>query len=81
MAGAEARRKQAFIASLTHQVRQLEERGVQIVGNATSPLVLVKGELSQAEAAGAPLLSGADGEALKAACSTLGWAPEDFCGL
>ena len=52
-----------------------------MTGNATSSIVLVKGELNQEELAGGDLLAGNDGAALRAALTRLGWPPEDVCCL
>lgn len=76
-----AEKKQALVAAAKAEVESLEERGVRIAGVATSPIVLVKGELNEAERAGGELLAGADGTALRACLSKLGFAPEDFCAL
>lgn len=74
-------RKRALAAAATEQIRALEARGVRVSGSGFSPIVSVKGELNEAEAGGAPVLSGADGSALRAAFTAIGWGPEDFCGL
>ncbi|MDY4040859.1 MAG: hypothetical protein SOY67_01950 [Collinsella sp.] len=76
-----AERKQALAEAAIEQMRALEARGVRVSGSGFSPIVLVKGELNEAEAGGAPVLSGADGDALRSALTAIGWAPEDFCGL
>lgn len=76
-----AEKKQALVAAAKAEVESLEERGVRIAGVATSPIVLVKGELNEAERAGGELLAGADGTALRACLAKLGFAPEDFCAL
>lgn len=47
-------------------------------GNAFSAVLLVKGELSDAEKGGEPPFSGADGRALRASLERLGYAPEDW---
>lgn len=60
------------------ELRALADAGVCMSGNAFSQVVLVKGE---AEMQGAQLLSGADGNALRAALQALGYAPEDWVGL
>lgn len=74
-------RKAAFEAQARQEMRSLEARGVLMVGNGYSPIVLVKGQLDDAERAGGDLLAGADGTALRSALGAIGWAPEDFCGL
>lgn len=74
-------RKRALAEAATAQMRALEARGVVVAGNGFSPIVLVKGELNEGERTGGELLAGADGAALRAALSAIGWAPEDFCGL
>lgn len=76
-----AERSAALAAQMEQEVRALEDRGVRIAGNAYSPILLVKGSLNAEEAAGGDLLGGADGRALRAALSAIGWAPEDFCAL
>lgn len=73
--------RQAYIDAAGTELERLAQRGVRVAGNAFSPIVLVKGELNDAERQGAELLSGADGKALRAALMRLGWAPEDFCAL
>lgn len=74
-------RMEALAAAAEQELDSLQSRGVRMVGNAFSPIVLVKGELNDAEKAGGRLLSGADGDALKAALLAMGYEPEDFCGL
>ena len=74
-------RKEALAAAAKQELDALAQRGVWMAGNAMSPIVLVKGQLNEAELGGAGLLSGADGAALRASLSRLGWAPEDFCAL
>lgn len=74
-------RKEALAAAAEQELRGLEARGVRMAGNAFSPVVLVKGELNDAECSGEPLLSGADGTALRAALGAIGWEPQDLCVL
>ena len=74
-------RKEALAAAAEQELRGLEARGVRMAGNAFSPVVLVKGELNDAERSGEPLLSGADGTALRAALGAIGWEPQDLCVL
>ncbi len=74
-------KKQAILAATRQELDALTAQGVWMEGNAFSPVVLVKGQLNDAEAAGAGLLSGADGQALRAALAHIGYAPEDFCAL
>lgn len=76
-----AERKEALVAAIDEEVSRLAARGVRMVGCATSPIVLVKGDLDDAELAGGELLAGADGVALRAALTAIGYAPEDFCGI
>lgn len=54
---------------------------MRIVGNACSPIVLVKGDLDEAERSGGELAAGPDGAALRKALGAIGYAPEDFCVL
>lgn len=74
-------RKEALAAAAEQELDSLQQQGVRMAGNAFSPIVLVKGDLNEEERAGGQLLAGADGTALRAALSALGYAPEDFCGL
>lgn len=76
-----ADRKKALVEADKQELASLTARGVRIAGNAMSPIVLVKGQLDEAEAAGGELLAGADGHALRAALGAIGYAPEDFCAL
>ena len=81
MAVTSAERKEALAAAAEQELTSLQGRGVRMVGNAFSPIVLVKGELDAAELSGGALLAGEDGAALRSALSAIGWAPEDFCVL
>ena len=74
-------RKEALADAAEQELKGLEARGVRMAGNAFSPVVLVKGELNDAERSGDPLLSGADGTALRAALGAIGWEPQDLCVL
>lgn len=74
-------RRDAIAAQARQELDALEARGVWFTGNGYSPILLVKGELNDAERAGGELLAGADGHALRAALTAIGWAPEDFCAL
>ena len=76
-----ADRKKALVEADKQELASLTARGVRIAGNAMSPIVWVKGQLDEAEAAGGELLAGADGHALRAALGAIGYAPEDFCAL
>ena len=74
-------RKEALAAAVEQELEALSARGVRMTGSAFSPVLLVKGELNGDELTGAELLSGADGKALRAALSAMGWEPQDFCAL
>ena len=74
-------RRDAIAAQARQELDALEARGVWFTGNGYSPILLVKGEPNDAECAGGELLAGADGHALRAALTAIGWAPEDFCAL
>ena len=58
------------------ELAALEAAGFLLAGNAFPAILLVKGAPGPAELAGAPLLSGPDGDALRAALDRLGY-PED----
>ena len=81
MAITAAERKEVLAAAAEQELGSLQARGVRMAGNAFSPIVLVKGELNEAERSGGELLAGADGTALRSALAAIGWAPEDFCAL
>ena len=74
-------KKQAILEATRQELDALTAQGVWMEGNAFSPVVLVKGQLNDAEAAGGSLLAGADGTALRASLAAIGYAPEDFCAL
>lgn len=57
----------------------LQAAGFLLAGSAFAPVLLVKGELDDAERDGGPLLGGADGAALQAALDRLGY-PDDGWG-
>ena len=78
MASEREQRRQAYVEKTRSEVASLVERGVRMGGNAFSPVLLAKGELTPEEAAGAEPFSGPDGAALKASLKALGYAPEDW---
>ncbi|WP_368133683.1 hypothetical protein [Collinsella bouchesdurhonensis] len=73
--------KKAALEATRQELDALCARGVRMEGNAFSPIVLIKGDLNEEERAGGALLGGADGTALRASCTAIGYAPEDFCAL
>lgn len=78
--GREARRR-ACVDKTAAEVDALAGRGVRMGGNAFSSVLLVKGELSDAEKDGGPGLAGEDGRALRASLERLGYPPEDWATL
>lgn len=78
---ASAQMKKAALEATHQELDALCARGVRMEGNAFSPIVLIKGDLNEEERAGGALLGGADGTALRASCTAIGYAPEDFCAL
>lgn len=76
-----SRRGQAYANKMRAELEDLEARGVQMVGNAFSPILLAKGEPGPTEKGGGALFGGADGKALHAALLKLGYAPEDWTGV
>ena len=78
MASERDARRRACLDKTAAETDALAERGVRMGGNAFSAVLLVKGELSEAEKNGAAPLSGADGKALRASLERLGYAPEDW---
>lgn len=69
----------AYLEAMQKETQKLQDDGVNLAGQAFSPLLILKGNLSDAEKNGAELLSGADGEALHAALDALGYPPEAWC--
>lgn len=78
MASERDARRRACVDKAAAEIDALAARGVRSGGNAFSAVLLVKGELSEAERRGEPPLSGADGAALRASLARLGYAPEDW---
>jgi hypothetical protein len=74
-------RGKTYANKARYEMRALDEMGVVTVGNALSPLLVVKGLPGSAEKAGGQLFSGTDGAALRAAFLALGYAPEDWAGV
>ena len=66
---------------LRDEIAALGNAGFSLSGNACATVCLVKGELDTRELAGAPLLSGADGDALRAALDRLGYPADSWAGI
>ena len=81
MPTSQSQKKEAIAQATEQELASLAARGVRIAGNACSPIVLVKGDLDEAERSGGELAAGADGAALRKALGAIGYAPEDFCAL
>ncbi|MFR7798380.1 MAG: hypothetical protein ACLU37_10125 [Collinsella sp.] len=81
MPTSQSQTKEAIAQATEQELASLAGRGVRIAGNACSPIVLVKGDLDEAECSGGELAAGADGAALRKALGAIGYAPEDFCVL
>lgn len=64
---------QLYCERARFELGELERRGAMVSGSAFAPLLLVKGDLNSAERAGAELLSGGDGTALRASFARLGY--------
>lgn len=78
---ASAQMKKAALEATRQELDALCARGVRWEGNAFSPIVLIKGDLNEEEACWRRAFGGADGTALRASCTAIGYAPEDFCAL
>ena len=76
-----AGRRSLYVEKAKADLASLGQRGVAVGGNAFSSILLLKGEPSDDERAGKPVLGGADGVALRAALGALGYAPEDWCAM
>ena len=72
MPTSQSQKKEAIAQATEQELASLADRGVRIAGNACSPIVLVKGDLDEAECSGG---------ALRKALGAIGYAPEDFCVL
>jgi hypothetical protein len=81
MATERDRRREAYVEKARAELSGLAARGVRMGGNAFSAVVLAKGDLSPEEQAGAELLSGPDGVALRKSLAKLGYEPEDWCTI
>lgn len=81
MATERDRRREAYVGKARAELSNLAARGVRMGGNAFSAVLLAKGELSPEERAGAELLSGPDGVALRKSLVKLGYEPEDWCTI
>ena len=81
MATERDRRREAYVEKARAELSDLAARGVRMGGNAFSAVVLAKGDLSPEEQAGAELLSGPDGVALRKSLAKLGYEPEDWCTI
>lgn len=81
MSTSQSQKKEAIAQAAEQELTSLAIRGVRIAGNACSPIVLVKGDLDEAERLGGELAAGPDGAALRKALGAIGYAPEDFCVL
>ena len=76
MSTSQSQKKEAIAQATEQELASLADRGVRIAGNACSPIVLVKGDLDEAECSGGELAAGADGAALRKALGAIGYAPE-----
>ena len=73
MPTSQSQKKEAIAQATEQELASLAGRGVRIV--------LVKGDLDDAERSGGELAAGPDGTALRKALGAIGYAPEDFCVL
>lgn len=71
-------RRRAYIEKTTFELTALARRGVVMGGDAFSPVLLAKGQLTEEELAGAAPFSGEDGMALRASLLALGYQPQDW---
>lgn len=80
MAADREARRQACVAKATAEITSLAERGVAISGQAFSSILLLKGGPAAVDLEDG-VLAGDDGDALRAALTALGYAPEDWAAL
>ena len=81
MEASRSERRALYVEKTRSELASLSARGVLTSGNAFSSVLFAKGEPSPEEQAGAAVLSGADGKALRAALAALGYAPEDWAAF
>ncbi|OUO33625.1 hypothetical protein [Olsenella sp. An293] len=81
MASERDARRWAYLDKAAAEIDALAARGALMGGNAFSSVLLVKGELTDAEKGGEAPFSGADGTALRASLDRLGYPPEDWAWL
>lgn len=81
MAVGRTQRRELYLGKARADLAELERLGLRMAGNAFSSVLLLKGLPNEAEKNGEAPLSGADGGALRAALTALGYAPEDWCAL
>ena len=72
-------RKRAYADKNMAELTHIQQLGCVLAGNAYASVLLLKGTMDPADASG--LLSGTDGQALRAALNALGYDPADWCGL
>lgn len=58
MSTSQSQKKEAIAQAAEQELTSLAVRGVRIAGNACSPIVLVKGDLDEAERSGGELAAG-----------------------
>lgn len=68
-------------ARVSGECARIEELGFSSSGSAFAQVLFLKGNLSAEERTGAVLLSGVEGDALRAALKRLGYADEDWAAL
>ena len=71
MSTSQSQKKEAIAQAAEQELTSLAVRGVRIAGNACSPIVLVKGDLDEAERSGGELAAGPDGAALRKALGAI----------
>ena len=81
MQTARDQRRTFYLEKTRHELDALVERGVRVSGNAFSSVLFLKGEPNEEERVDEAILKGADGTALRAALTALGYPPEDWCAL
>ena len=77
MPTSQSQKKEAIAQATEQELASLAGRGVRIAGNACSPIVLVKGDLDEAERSGGELAAGPDGAALRKALGAIGYGGRD----
>ena len=75
------RQKVAFMDKENAELKSLTDKGLVVSGNALSSVILLKGKLNDQDLSSEGLLSGRDGDALRASLVALKYQPQDWLAI